>query len=160
MSLYTGRGCRSRCTFCLWPQTVGGHRYRTRSVEHVVDEIALVRRYFPQARLAVANGNRTIVATPHQLGRYEKNSAEQILQLTAEAQQRVTQAGLSLTILPGGDVRIQEDLPELVERGQVLTLDGRVAATGNTELRQLLQRGGRDRGRDNDDNDSTHFLFP
>src|SRR5207249_16260 len=32
VSLYTGRGCRSRCTFCLWPQTVGGHRYRTRSV--------------------------------------------------------------------------------------------------------------------------------
>jgi radical SAM superfamily enzyme YgiQ (UPF0313 family) len=22
LSLYTGRGCRSRCTFCLWPQTV------------------------------------------------------------------------------------------------------------------------------------------
>src|SRR2546426_387232 len=40
VSLYTGRGCRSRCTFCLWPQTVGGHRYRTRSVEHVVAEIA------------------------------------------------------------------------------------------------------------------------
>ena len=35
ISLYTGRGCKSRCTFCLWPQTVGGHRYRTRSVEHV-----------------------------------------------------------------------------------------------------------------------------
>ena len=31
ISVYTGRGCKSRCTFCLWPQTVGGHRYRTRS---------------------------------------------------------------------------------------------------------------------------------
>src|SRR5258708_1773434 len=31
VSLYTGRGCRSRCTFCLWPQTVGGRPYRTRS---------------------------------------------------------------------------------------------------------------------------------
>src|SRR2546426_2527732 len=50
VSLYTGRGCRSKCTFCLWPQTVGGHRYRTRSVEHVVREIALARRYFPQVR--------------------------------------------------------------------------------------------------------------
>ena len=45
-------------------------------------------------------------------------------------------------------------------RGQVLTLDGRVAVTDNNELRQLLERGGVDRGRDNDDNDSTHFLFP
>ena len=50
VSLYTGRGCRSKCTFCLWPQTVGGQRYRTRSVEHVVGEIALARRYFPQVR--------------------------------------------------------------------------------------------------------------
>ena len=31
VSFYTGRGCRSKCTFCLWPQTVGGHRYRVRS---------------------------------------------------------------------------------------------------------------------------------
>ena len=50
VSLYTGRGCRSKCTFCLWPQTVGGHRYRTRSVEHVADEIALATRHFPQVR--------------------------------------------------------------------------------------------------------------
>ena len=50
VSLYTGRGCRSKCTFCLWPQTVGGHRYRTRSVARVIEEIALATRYFPQVR--------------------------------------------------------------------------------------------------------------
>ena len=50
MSLYTGRGCRSRCTFCLWPQTVGGHRYRTRSVANVLAEAALVRELFPQVK--------------------------------------------------------------------------------------------------------------
>ena len=50
VSLYTGRGCRSKCTFCLWPQTVGGQRYRTRSVEHVVAEIAQATRLFPQVK--------------------------------------------------------------------------------------------------------------
>jgi hopanoid biosynthesis associated radical SAM protein HpnJ len=50
LSLYTGRGCRSRCTFCLWPQTVGGHRYRTRSVAHVLEEAALIPRLFPQVK--------------------------------------------------------------------------------------------------------------
>jgi hopanoid biosynthesis associated radical SAM protein HpnJ len=50
VSLYTGRGCRSKCTFCLWPQTVGGQRYRTRSVERVVEEIGQARRYFPQVK--------------------------------------------------------------------------------------------------------------
>src|ERR1700761_2309398 len=50
ISIYTGRGCKSRCTFCLWPQTVGGHRYRTRSVEHVLAEIAWAKKAFPQVR--------------------------------------------------------------------------------------------------------------
>jgi hopanoid biosynthesis associated radical SAM protein HpnJ len=50
VSLYTGRGCRSKCTFCLWPQTVGGHRYRTRSAANVIEEIALAKRYFPQVK--------------------------------------------------------------------------------------------------------------
>jgi hopanoid biosynthesis associated radical SAM protein HpnJ len=50
VSLYTGRGCRSKCTFCLWPQTVGGHRYRVRSVGHVAEEVRLAKRYFPQMK--------------------------------------------------------------------------------------------------------------
>jgi hopanoid biosynthesis associated radical SAM protein HpnJ len=50
VSLYTGRGCRSRCTFCLWPQTVGGHRYRTRSPEHVAEEIRRAKASFPQVK--------------------------------------------------------------------------------------------------------------
>src|ERR1700735_5279127 len=50
VSLYTGRGCKSRCPFCLWPQTVGGHRYRVRSPEHVAEEIRLLKSYFPQTR--------------------------------------------------------------------------------------------------------------
>jgi hopanoid biosynthesis associated radical SAM protein HpnJ len=50
ISIYTGRGCKSRCTFCLWPQTVGGHRYRTRSIGHVIEEIAWAQKAFPQVK--------------------------------------------------------------------------------------------------------------
>ncbi len=50
VSFYTGRGCKSHCTFCLWPQTVGGHRYLVRSAEHVVEEVKLIQRYFPQVK--------------------------------------------------------------------------------------------------------------
>lgn len=50
MSLYTGRGCKSRCTFCLWPQTIAGHRYRTRSVKNVAAEIAWARDNFPEVK--------------------------------------------------------------------------------------------------------------
>ena len=50
ISFYTGRGCKSRCTFCLWPQTVGGHRYRVRSVEDVVAEVKWAKEAMPQVK--------------------------------------------------------------------------------------------------------------
>src|ERR1700689_1217722 len=50
LSFYTGRGCKSRCTFCLWPQTVGGHNYRVRSIEHVIAEVKYAREAFPKAK--------------------------------------------------------------------------------------------------------------
>jgi radical SAM superfamily enzyme YgiQ (UPF0313 family) len=50
VSLYTGRGCRSKCTFCLWPQTVGGHRYRVRSAENVIEEVKWIKENLPQVK--------------------------------------------------------------------------------------------------------------
>ena len=50
LSWYTGRGCKSRCTFCLWPQTIGGHKYRVQSIERVVEDVEYVQREFPQVR--------------------------------------------------------------------------------------------------------------
>ncbi|MBV8345541.1 MAG: hopanoid biosynthesis associated radical SAM protein HpnJ [Candidatus Eremiobacteraeota bacterium] len=50
ISLYTGRGCKSKCTFCLWPQTIGGHLYRVRSVESVAAEMARAKELFPEVR--------------------------------------------------------------------------------------------------------------
>jgi hopanoid biosynthesis associated radical SAM protein HpnJ len=50
VSFYTGRGCRSKCTFCLWPQTVGGHRYRVRSAENVIEEVKWIKQNMPEVR--------------------------------------------------------------------------------------------------------------
>jgi hopanoid biosynthesis associated radical SAM protein HpnJ len=50
VSFYTGRGCRSKCTFCLWPQTVGGHRYRVRSAENVLAEVKWIKENMPEVR--------------------------------------------------------------------------------------------------------------
>lgn len=50
VSLYTGRGCPAQCTFCLWPQTIGGHKYRVRSPQNVADEMAYLKKLFPQVR--------------------------------------------------------------------------------------------------------------
>jgi len=52
-SIYTTRGCPAQCTFCLWPQTTSGHRYRKRSVDDVIaemtwakDNLGAVREFF------------------------------------------------------------------------------------------------------------------
>jgi hopanoid biosynthesis associated radical SAM protein HpnJ len=50
VSFYTGRGCRSKCTFCLWPQTVGGHRYRVRSAENVIAEVRWIKEHMPEVK--------------------------------------------------------------------------------------------------------------
>jgi len=50
VSLYTGRGCRSKCTFCLWPQTVGGHRYRVRSADNVIAEVRWIKENMPEVK--------------------------------------------------------------------------------------------------------------
>jgi hopanoid biosynthesis associated radical SAM protein HpnJ len=47
VSFYTSRGCPAMCTFCLWPQTHSGHRWRLRSSDDVVNEVRWARENFP-----------------------------------------------------------------------------------------------------------------
>ena len=50
VSHYTGRGCPAQCTFCLWPQTVGGHAYRAKSPEAVAREMSHAASLFPRVK--------------------------------------------------------------------------------------------------------------
>ncbi len=50
VSFYTSRGCPALCTFCLWPQTISGHPWRTRSIPNVVAEVRRCRAHFPEAK--------------------------------------------------------------------------------------------------------------
>jgi hopanoid biosynthesis associated radical SAM protein HpnJ len=50
ISMYTGRGCPAKCTFCLWPQTIGGHKYRAKSPQVVIRELEEGKELFPEVR--------------------------------------------------------------------------------------------------------------
>jgi radical SAM superfamily enzyme YgiQ (UPF0313 family) len=39
VQIFTGRGCPYQCTFCSWPQTFTGRKYRVRSIENILDEL-------------------------------------------------------------------------------------------------------------------------
>lgn len=77
------------------------------------------------AEVAHADGIRSVVATPHQLGVYGGNRAAAIYQRTAELAERIARRGLGLEVLPGADVRVTADLVARIRRGEVLTLAGR-----------------------------------
>src|SRR5580700_3512690 len=47
ISFYTSRGCPAMCTFCLWPQTHSGHRWRLRSSDDIVNECRWALQNFP-----------------------------------------------------------------------------------------------------------------
>ena len=47
ISLYTSRGCPAMCSFCLWPQTHSGHRWRLRSTVDVASEVRYALSAFP-----------------------------------------------------------------------------------------------------------------
>ena len=47
VQIVTGRGCPYRCTFCHWPQTMTGRKFRTRSIENVMDEFDYIEKTFP-----------------------------------------------------------------------------------------------------------------
>ncbi|MEX0611864.1 MAG: CpsB/CapC family capsule biosynthesis tyrosine phosphatase [Pirellulales bacterium] len=74
------------------------------------------------ARLAVNDGTKTIIATPHQLGNFGHNDGDAVRRLVAELQQRLDRAAIPLTVLPGADVRIEPAMAERLASGDVLTL--------------------------------------
>ena len=74
------------------------------------------------AAMATTDGIETIVVTPHQLGTYSHNGGETIRRCTAELQQFLNDHGVSLRVLPGADVRIEPQIIDKLQSGEVLTL--------------------------------------
>jgi protein-tyrosine phosphatase len=74
------------------------------------------------ARMAAADGIGTIVATPHQLGNFAGNDGPAIRGLVDELNRLLEDHAVPLAVLPGADVRIEEDLVGRIRRGEVLSL--------------------------------------
>jgi radical SAM superfamily enzyme YgiQ (UPF0313 family) len=53
IQIFTGRGCPCRCNFCVYPQTMHGHKYRVRSPENVVGEFQYIADNFPVVKEVV-----------------------------------------------------------------------------------------------------------
>ena len=74
-------------------------------------------------KMLVADGILTVVATPHQMGRFDGcYQAGQIRDAVAILNGALERQGIALTVLPGADVRIDERICELLRSDKILTL--------------------------------------
>lgn len=74
------------------------------------------------ARMAVQAGTRTIIVTPHQLGNFRQNTGPLIREWTQQLAQFLQSQQINLEVLPGGDVRIENDMIQGLVDGSVMTL--------------------------------------
>ena len=76
-------------------------------------------------RALAEDGITHVIATPHQLGRYDgQYLAPQIRSAVSNLNAALAEEGLPLSIVPGADIRVDERIPELLEKDVVLTLAG------------------------------------
>ncbi len=50
VQIMTSRGCIAQCTFCVYPQTIHGLKYRMRSPENIADEFQWISKNMPEIR--------------------------------------------------------------------------------------------------------------
>lgn len=65
IQIFTGRGCPNRCNFCLYPQTMHGHKYRTRSPENIVGEFQYIADNFSDVKEIVIEDDTFTVNKEH-----------------------------------------------------------------------------------------------
>jgi protein-tyrosine phosphatase len=82
----------------------------------MAESLALCRRL-------VEEDIATVVATPHQLGRFEGcNEAARVREAVRSLNESLTNSGIPLKVVPGGEVRVDERVCELLKADEILTL--------------------------------------
>ena len=89
----------------------------------VDDGPATLEKSLALCRALVEDGVSGVIATPHQLGRYsDDNEAARIRDQVTLLNEALDNNGIDLSVVPGGDVRVDERICQLIEADKVLTL--------------------------------------
>ena len=75
-------------------------------------------------RVAAEDGTRMMLATPHRRDITENSSVARVHELVAETNQQVKEAGLDITLTVGMENHIDLDLPQEVDKGRALVING------------------------------------
>jgi protein-tyrosine phosphatase len=91
----------------------------------VDDGAATLDDAIAMAKMAVADGIGTVVATPHQLGNHAENLGGNLRAAVVALQRHLDAHRAPLRVLPGADVRVEPDLVRKIRSGNVVTLADR-----------------------------------
>jgi protein-tyrosine phosphatase len=74
-------------------------------------------------RALVEDDIGVVVATPHQLGRFETQThAKRVFEATRQLNHELSDNGIDLRVLPGAEVRLDERINQLLAADEILTL--------------------------------------
>lgn len=78
------------------------------------------------ARLAVSEGVKKLILTPHHYNNQYVNHKEDVIEATEALQKKYDRAGIPLEVFPAQEIRIQEDLVDnILYKNDYLSLDAR-----------------------------------
>ncbi|MHB8163133.1 MAG: B12-binding domain-containing radical SAM protein [Methanoregula sp.] len=65
VQIITSRGCPNQCTFCSWPETLTGRKYRMRSVDNIVAEFEYISKELPEIKEIFIEDDCFTINKPH-----------------------------------------------------------------------------------------------
>lgn len=65
VQIITSRGCPNQCTFCSWPETLTGRKYRMRSVDNIVAEFEYITKELPEVKEIFIEDDCFTINKPH-----------------------------------------------------------------------------------------------
>ncbi len=131
IQIFTGRGCPAHCNFCVYPQTLHGHKYRLRSPESVAEEFRYIAENFPEVHEVVieddtftANKQRVLeicrLFTETGLNKKLRWLCNARVNIDLETMQAMKKAGCHL-LIPGFE-SYNEEILKNIKKGSTLKL--------------------------------------
>lgn len=137
IQIFTGRGCPAHCNYCVYPQTLHGHKYRLRTPENVVKEFKYIAENFPEVHEIVieddtftANKKRVLeicdLLIKNGLHKRFKWLCNARVNIDLETMQTMKKAGCHL-IIPGFESYNEQILKNIKKGSNLKLIDDYVA---------------------------------
>jgi len=107
--------CTTRCIYMI--------DIHTHILPGVDDGPSTLEESLEMARIAVRDGIRIMVATPHCLNGVYVNWRQDILSACAEFNSALIKAHIPLTVLPGSEVHLSPEIMDALENNRLMTLN-------------------------------------